>query len=232
MRRDLLLLSPVIVVQAFWVAARAARLPEATGARQGTMGEGRDTRVLIIGDSSAAGVGVANQDQALAGQLSTELAGHVRVSWQLIAKSGATAASTLAKLDVIAPEKTDLVVLALGVNDTKNGVSLRAWEARYATLLDRIAEMFAPARVCVSGVPPLADFPILPWPLRDVLGQRALLFDESLRRLCDQRPEALYVPMQFDMDPSHMASDGFHPGAAIYREWAQRIADLWRDDFV
>lgn len=230
MRVDLLLLSPVIVVQALWVAARAARLPEAAGDRQGTAGEGKDFRVLIIGDSSAAGVGVADQDQALAGQLCAELARQVRVSWRLIARSGATTASTLATLEDVAPEKTDLVVLALGVNDTKNGVSLRAWEARYTTLLDQIAEMYAPARVCVSGVPPLGDFPILPWPLRDVLGRRAALFDACLRQLCAERKETRYVPMQFDMDPSHMASDGFHPGAAVYREWAERIAELLRQE--
>ena len=69
-----LMLSPVLVAQALRTRARLPRLPEPDGARQGVHGSGPRLRVLITGDSSAAGVGVISQREALAGQLSAALA--------------------------------------------------------------------------------------------------------------------------------------------------------------
>ena len=60
-----LLLSPVLVAQAVVTRGRMPRLPEAAGPRQGEVGSGPLLRLLIVGDSSAAGVGVAQQRDAL-----------------------------------------------------------------------------------------------------------------------------------------------------------------------
>ncbi|HSB98596.1 MAG TPA: SGNH/GDSL hydrolase family protein, partial [Burkholderiaceae bacterium] len=92
-----LALSPLLVVQAQQTRARVPRLPEAAGARDGVVGRGRVAlRLLIAGDSSAAGVGVATQQQALAGQLLPRLAARrsARIHWALLARSGLTTAQT------------------------------------------------------------------------------------------------------------------------------------------
>ena len=63
-----LVLAPVLFAQARSTRRRAPVLPEAEGPREGQLGSGVGAlRVLIAGDSSAAGVGVANQDHAFAG---------------------------------------------------------------------------------------------------------------------------------------------------------------------
>ena len=95
----ILVLSPVLVLQALFVVLRASRLPEAAGPRYGTLGVGPELRLLVLGDSSAAGVGVAHQDAALAGRLATTLGARYRVSWRVIAASGATSASILKTLE-------------------------------------------------------------------------------------------------------------------------------------
>ena len=51
------------------MSARALRLPEAEGPRAGSAGEGPALRLLILGDSSAAGVGTTHQEEALLGQM-------------------------------------------------------------------------------------------------------------------------------------------------------------------
>ncbi len=62
-----LVLSPVLIAQAMGMRRRVPALPEATGPREGQLGSGAGAlRVLIAGDSSAAGVGVATQDHAFA----------------------------------------------------------------------------------------------------------------------------------------------------------------------
>ena len=65
------LLGPVLLWQGARVRATALRLPEAAGER---LQSGGALRLLIVGDSSAAGVGAAHQDEALAGCLARTLA--------------------------------------------------------------------------------------------------------------------------------------------------------------
>ena len=69
-----LLLSPILVAQALTTRARLPCLPEAAGDRAGVIGRGPLLRLLMLGDSSAAGVGVAEQGQALTG--------HCRARWR------------------------------------------------------------------------------------------------------------------------------------------------------
>lgn len=217
-------LAPILIPQALWVAARAARLPEATGARSGTLGAGPPLRLLILGDSSAAGVGVRQQSDALGGQLSQAMAARFTVSWRVLAKSGGTLRSTQHLLDRHPAEKYDAVLVALGVNDAKNGVSVKNWTQRYQHLRDHLLDERGAQVVCVTGLPPVQDFPVLPAPLNRVLGARFALFDAHLRQIAAERPGTVHLPFEGPLDVSTMAPDGFHPGPAIYREWALRAA--------
>ena len=218
------LLSPILLAQALWVVCRASVLPEASGPRSGTSGTGAELRLLILGDSSGAGVGVESQDEALAGQLVSQLSGRFRVHWQVVAQSGATTASALKMLDDLSGQSFDCVVVALGVNDTKNAVPARTWRNNYHRLIQRLINQHGAQIICASGLPPMGRMPILPRPLRDVLGARAARFDAILGQVLSDYPECRHIPMDFDMDVSAAARDGFHPGPAIYTEWARRIA--------
>ena len=217
-------LLPLLAAQALWVAARAARLPEAQGPRSGRFGQGPPLRVLILGDSSAAGVGVASQNRALSGRLATRLAPRFAVDWTLQARSGATARSARRSLDALDPRVFDVAVIALGVNDTKNGVRVSRWRRDYAALLETLFTRFGVSLVCASGVPPLDRFPLLPRPLRDVLGRRALALDLELRGLARALGGVVHLPVGNALTPAGMAADGFHPGPAIYDEWARQVA--------
>lgn len=216
---------PVLVPQAIWVATRAMRLPEAEGPRTGQNGEGPPLRVLILGDSSAAGVGVDHQDAALSGRLAAHLGAGFAVNWALHARSGLTTSGMLRMLSSVPEHRFDVAVIALGVNDTKNGVHHSRWRTNYATLLDRLRVRHGIRRIYASGVPPLGAFPLLPSPLRDVLGARAARFDGILAGLCLDVPEVVYMPFDLPVEPGLMAADGFHPGAQVYDVWARRIAD-------
>ncbi|MEL6617594.1 MAG: SGNH/GDSL hydrolase family protein [Pseudomonadota bacterium] len=220
---DVMLL-PVLGAQALWVVSRAMRLPEAAGARSGAVGQGKPLRLLIVGDSSAAGVGVPDQQMALAGRLSSRLAKTRRVEWQVLAASGGTAASTLRLMREAPGMQADVAVVALGVNDTKNGVPIARWRARYAGLMDLLQDRFGVEQIIASGLPPLGRFPLLPQPLRGVLGRRAVRFDQVLEQLCEQTAAATFVPLDLEMNTDQMAPDGFHPGPDIYDAWAGLIA--------
>ena len=57
----LAVMSPVLWIQGTYVRKVAQRLPEPPGERSGVVGAGPHLRVLITGDSAAAGVGADTQ---------------------------------------------------------------------------------------------------------------------------------------------------------------------------
>jgi len=224
------LLLPILVTQALWVVARVPRLPEADGPRQGHAGTGTPLRMLILGDSSAAGVGVAHQDVALAGRLADRLQDSYSLRWDLWARSGITTSGALRMLSTESAREFDVAVVALGVNDTKNGMHPTRWRANYGEVIDTLQRKFSVRRIYASGVPPVGAFPALPQPLRGVLGRRASRFDGMLGALCAQRDGVIHMPFDLPIAPQYMASDGFHPSAAVYDIWADRIATALATD--
>lgn len=217
-------LAPVLMAQGLALRRRALRLPEPEGPRAGETGCGAPLRLLIAGDSSAAGVGVADQAEALSGKLVAALAPHARVTWRLEAQTGRTTAATLAHLRRLPAERFDVVVTALGVNDVTAGLPRRLWLARQAALLRLLRERFGAARVYVSGLPPMGEFPLLPPLLARIMGAEARRFDAGLAELCAATTGARHLPFDLPFDAALMAEDGFHPGAAVYAEWAAALA--------
>lgn len=219
-------LLPVLAVQGLGVKRRALRLPEPPGEREGVAGEGAPLRLLILGDSAAAGVGARHQRHALAGQLVEALSCDRHLQWRLHARTGATTDATLASLDKLDGTHWDIVVTSLGVNDAVAGLGARGFAQRQARLFAALRTRLRARFVVASGLPPVHRFPLLPQPLRAFLGGRARRFDAELAALAAGDADLLHVPMAFSehLDERAMAEDGFHPGPPIYREWARTLA--------
>lgn len=215
-------LAPLMLVQALYVKRTIPRLPEPEGLRAGAVGQGRALRLLITGDSAAAGVGVAHQTQALAGQLSGRLAADFELHWALEALTGRTTVQAMEHLRQLPPQRFDVAVISLGVNDITAGVSARRWIARLRQLTELLASRFQVRQVLFSPVPPMHLFPALPQPLRAYFGARARHFNQALERYVGGEPRsALARP---ELTGLSTASDGFHPGADAYAAWADALA--------
>ncbi len=219
-------LLPLLAVQGLRIKKRALRLPEPPGEREGVAGEGRPLRLLILGDSAAAGVGARHQRHALAGQLVEALAHDHAVHWRLHAQTGATTATALASLDALDGTRWDIAVTSLGVNDAVSGVGPRAFAERQVRLAGALRERFGARLVAASGLPPMHRFPLLPQPLRAFLGGKARRLDGELAALAASRDDFLHLPLNFSdhLDQRAMAEDGFHPGPPMYREWGRALA--------
>jgi lysophospholipase L1-like esterase len=224
-------LSPVLLVQGIAVRKRVPRLPEPPGPRQGTTGKGKPLRLLIAGDSAAAGVGAPHQDEALSGQLVSRLAQRFRVDWKLLARTGATTASTLAGLRGLEQQSCDVAITSLGVNDVTTQVGLDEWLTQQHALWETLKNHFSTRLIIVSGLPPVHSFPALPQPLRWYLGRRATQFDRALTQAVENHDSNEFLNLRFSGKPTDMASDGFHPGPPVYAEWARRAAELITNAF-
>ena len=220
----LALLAPLLAVQARHVRRKALILPEAKGERQGPAGhDGQRLDLLILGDSSAAGVGVAHQETALSGHLTKLLVQSRPIAWRLEARTGASTASALRHLYRHPLAEAETVLVVLGVNDITRLTPLRRLLRQRAALYARLKTEAGARRILVTGLPPMGRFPLLPQPLRWVMGRRAARFDAALARQAEALG-CLYMRQAIPFAPELMAADGFHPGPAAYQLWAKAIA--------
>ena len=102
-------------------------MPEPAGPRVGVTGQGPPLRLLIAGDSAAAGVGASSQDEALCGQLVQRLSQHFTLHWQLQAVTGLTSPGLEQMLLTLPEQPFDVVVLSIGVNDVTNLIAPNLW---------------------------------------------------------------------------------------------------------
>ena len=220
---------PVVIVQGRRVRRRVERLPDATGT-SGQVGRGGDLlRVVVVGDSVAAGVGVSAHHDSMAGRLAEHI--HRRsgrpVAWDVLARSGADAEGVAALVAGSAVlERADVVAVSVGVNDVKNLRSDAAWRTGLRDLLAEIVRAAPAAPVFLLGLPPIDRFPALPRPLADLLGARGRRMDRIGAQVAagfDGVTRLEFTGDEITAVREPFASDGFHPGAALHDVLAREI---------
>lgn len=216
-------LAPVLYLQGKYAKAMTPKLPEAEGDRVGQCGSGPVLKLLVLGDSAAAGVGASRQDRALAGALVRQLSDQYQVQWRLHARTGNQTLDTLNGLDELPDDSFDVVVVSTGVNDVTGGVNLTIWANQLRELHRQLQQRFASRLVLFSGVPPMGRFLALPQPLRAFMGLRAGLFDLQLQKTVISLPGAAYLAVDAEFDDRSLAEDGFHPSEHAYERWAEKL---------
>ncbi|WP_255839536.1 SGNH/GDSL hydrolase family protein [Pseudomonas benzenivorans] len=219
---------PLILPLALHTRRHALRLAPAAGPAQGLAGaqlSGEPFRLLVLGESTVAGVGVSCLQHALAGCLAQALSERFGrpVAWRACGENGITAAQACERLLPRAlDDSPELALLVFGVNDSTGLTSLRRWQLALGLMTEALKARGA--RVAFSAVPPLQHFHALPWLLRTLLGARAALLDARLRRLAGQTA-ADYCAVSLPFSSRYLALDGYHPSGLGYRVWAQGVAE-------
>ena len=220
----LALLGPVLWLQGRHVRRITPRMPEPPGRRAGTAGRGSLVRLLVAGDSGAAGVGAATQDQALAGHLVRQLSRHHTVEWCVLAANGLDSPGLLKLLQDAPSARFDVVVLSMGANDATGlctPVQWAQWQNRLADLID---DRFAPGLLVHSAVPPMHACLALPQPLRWFMGRWAKQMNQSLAGLLLDRCGRTMHWHPPSTTSTGMAPDGFHPSSEGYAVWAEGLS--------
>jgi lysophospholipase L1-like esterase len=227
----------LLVVQGL-LAARAERLPDAphrVEARVGPAGaDGAPLRLVLLGDSTVAGVGAPTLDGTLPVQVAERVAADLGrpVSVMGYGVSGARTADVVAEqLPRVADDAApDVVVVVIGSNDVTHLTppwQLRREVAEMAEAVE--ARLGAP--VVLGGIPLFGAADLLAQPLRSVVDAYAGVLRPAQRRAAEDAGVA-YVEIardaspRFDGVPDAMASDGFHPSPIGYGFWADAIAPV------
>ena len=226
-------LLPLLLAQGLWVRRRTPRLPDAAGPLQGTTaGNGEPLRLIALGESTVAGVGARTHETALTGELAKVLSRDTKrgADWRVVARTAINARqSRLELVPQLAGDRADVVLVALGVNDTIEFHSARRWAADLENLLDAIRVQVGDVPILLSGVPPLDCFPVLPKPLSLALGARSAALEVAAIKLARRMKQVMHVPFQIDGDncTELFCEDGFHPSELGYKLWAEQLADAY-----
>jgi lysophospholipase L1-like esterase len=224
---------PVLLTQGLRVRRTTLRLPDAEGPEGRVDGPGAPLRVLVVGDSVAAGVGVGHHRATIAGRVSTRLAesrGRA-VTWRVVARTGATTGEVTAMLrDRTVPIEADVVVISIGVNDAKNLHTDGRFRTELGALVDHVLADLPQAEVLLLGLPPMDAFPALPRPLADLLGARARRIDAVGRGVAAGRPRLRRIELALEAGEGLFAEDGFHPSAVVHDRIAREVVALLAEE--
>ncbi len=225
-------LFPILVFQGIRARKKIPRLLPAEGPNFGKTGGSNPVRLLVLGESTVAGVGAKDQKNSLTGQIAYALSRKTgkKILWRALGESGITAKdATETLIDRFPDEKPDIVVIALGGNDVMRLRSRNRWASDLRTFIELCRKNYPDAPILVTGIPPVGIFPALPRILRFVLGWNAKLLDRETSSLVTRLKDVYHVPIEtlstVQKKEEIFASDGFHPSPKGYSIWASEIAD-------
>ncbi len=219
---------PVYLWQGLAVRRKAVRSsPPTPQSVEPAEGSGTPYHLLLLGDSSAAGVGVDDINLSLGGQMLKLLAEQTGrpVKIEIIGSNSATAGQIR---DFVLPhiERRDFthIIINIGTNDAKNFHTMRRFKKEFGSLLYAIKARFPRSTVIWSGIMDMQLIPSLPSPLNKILGARSREMMNCGENLCGER--LAEIPQGF-WDPSreNFAADGFHASAKGYHVWAKGLVD-------
>ncbi|MBC01001.1 MAG: G-D-S-L family lipolytic protein [Rhodobacteraceae bacterium] len=219
---------PLYAVEGTRVRARIHRHPPPPGPVSGRVGAeaGDPLRLLVLGDSSAAAVGLKRQEDGLAPCLAealSEQAGRP-VEWRSAGFNSATAGMLRDHVvHNLEPVPYTHVLLSVGFNDMKNYHSRRRFLREFGGLIYAVKARFPESRLYWSRMLDPADVPGLPPHLAAILRLRVSVLDPTGACLCRERG-ARAIPAMRGLVPEAFCDDGIHPSEAGFRGWAAHLA--------
>jgi lysophospholipase L1-like esterase len=202
----------------------------------GTFGppDGKPLTFVVLGDSTAAGLGAGSPEHAYATVLSERLGERGwRVDLLAHGESGARVKDVLVEQAPLAEAAdADLVFVGIGANDATHLTSLDGIREDMDKTLDRLLD--TGATVVVAGPPDMRAHAWLE-PLRSLVGWRGRQVADAIGDVATERgvpvvPLAELAGPYFASNPEDAyASDDFHPGPGGYRAWADAIFPVLLD---
>ena len=223
------LLVPVYVWQGLQTRRRVPRMVPPAGVTSGCLGttavSDAEVKLLVIGDSSAAGVGVDQIGDSLGPKLAERIAALTGLSvfWRA---AGANSAISAEIRDHVVPNLTreafTHIVLMIGTNDAKNFHGGRRFKKSFGSLLYAMKAKWPEARIVWSPPVDLKRVPALPPALAHVLELRARIVRKIGARLCAERGAIVATTLP-RVEPAGFSHDGFHASAEGYAYYANHL---------
>jgi lysophospholipase L1-like esterase len=208
------------------VRARTIRMVPPPGPLTGRIeGKGETLRLLVLGDSSAAGVGADHTSECLGPLIAANLNATTGqpVEWRMAGSNSAVATDLR---DHVVPhlphEHWTHILFAVGTNDAKNFVTVRGFKKGFGGLIYALKARFPEARIVWSPIIDMEKMPTLTPFLARMLNIRARAINAEGAELCAERYIIAADPLPISI-PDGFAADGFHANGKAYKVWADHV---------
>jgi lysophospholipase L1-like esterase len=226
--------APFLYLQGQYTRRRVGVLPGAGGDTTGVTGNGdQPARLLVIGESTVAGLGARTHDLALTGQFARRLGDQIdrSVQWTVIGKNGVTARQTLDELVPQTPDEPfDYVLLGIGGNDVLKLSSPRKWRRDMIELITTLREKNPSATIFVTNCPMINLSPALPQPIKFLLWRLSRLHDANIREFSAAMDRVFYYHQPRSVTEGFFA-DGIHPSEKGYADWSEAMIKFFAENY-
>jgi lysophospholipase L1-like esterase len=200
--------------------------PPATDTEVGAAGQPL-VRLVMIGDSTAAGVGASTTSETVGGQLASALAADShRVALSNVAVSGSRASDLAPQVSRVLLDRPDVAVILIGANDATHRTGLGSVRRDVAEAVRRLRR--GGIAVVLGTCPDMGAARAFPQPLRLVVawqGRRVAAAERAVGRAAGA--EVVDIGRQtgpaMRADSTTLAGDDFHPSDRGYRLWVQAL---------
>ena len=184
-------------------------------------------KLLGLGDSVIAGVGLASTELTVTARLADRLNQYLgrAIDWRILGEDGAKISDTQRLLAATESGSFDWIVVSVGVNDVTGLTSLVRWQQGLLGLISEIRSRSSHATVVFIQLPPMGRFERIPQPLRAVLGIRAAMLRQVLTWIVEAHRGVWMIDPSRLFDPAYMAEDGYHPNETAVDWIASEICE-------
>jgi lysophospholipase L1-like esterase len=227
--------SPFLFLLGQHTRRKVGLLPDAGGSKSGVVGEGETSaKLLVIGESTVAGLGARTHAKGLAGKFAEELSVRIQkpVQWFVVGRNGVTAKRTIDELVPLIPdEKFDYILVGLGGNDVMKLSSPRKWRRDMIRLLGILREKNPDAAIFVTNCPMIKYSPAIPHPIKFLLWELSKLHDANIREFSADLDRVFYYHQPTDVRLEGFFADGIHPSEQGYADWSAAMMKFFETNY-
>ena len=211
---------PFLVYQAKKVRKSSPKLPAQSPLL--TLGQG-EKHVVLLGESTVAGVGASSASTTLAGNFSRIFGDSYQI--ETIGKKGLRvkeAFSLYLKHKNSENKKSEGVILFLGANDCFLLTYPQVFKIELESLIQQIQVATGAEWIYLAAIPPVHLFPAFSEQMRSFLYKQRNYLLHEMETIAARKPQLIFHQIPMDLQPEFFSADGVHPSDLGY----QKIAEL------
>ena len=221
------LLFPLLWYQGMRLKRKVPRLPLPGDSPFGICkGKDKEFKILGLGESPMAGVGIAKHSLTLTGLTAVKLNKLLgcSVKWEILAESGLSLKNLNKLIGEQLGKNSNLVLVSMGGNDVFQLTPPWVWKNNINTCVKLLFEKENKPLILFSPVPPVGRFPAIPNPLRITFSFWGLLLQASLAQTINSMDNAYLLDERFPEGKEYYLEDGIHPSPLAYDPWSEKLA--------
>ena len=187
-----------------------------------TLGQG-EKHVVLLGESTVAGVGASSASTTLAGNFSRIFGDTYQI--ETIGKKGLRvkeAFSLYLEHKKSRSKKSEGVILFLGANDCFLLTSPQVFRRELDSLIQQIQVVTDGEWIYLAAIPPVHLFPAFSEQMRSFLYRQREYLQREMEVIAARIPQVIFHQIPMDLSPEFFSADGVHPSDLGY----QKITEL------